>query len=118
MHIYFQLALVWLVLAASSKEGSQQSRYAMRLSKPLRHAGAACALTFLCSMSPPAMAATDSPFTKQVERLEKAREELLSLDKEWVQVVTARGGDGIRSRIGTVYKPPLCEPALCNRSCG
>ena len=49
-----------------------------------------------------------------ISRMRKAREELSSLKKDWMEVVTTKGGDGVRKRLGTVYKPPACELSLCS----
>ena len=103
---------VVLILAASL--GVAASRLLQPFTRAIGHAGTAFAL--IASFVTPVMAveATEMAFEQQVERLESAQAELRSLDKEWFNVVKERGGDGVRSRIGTVYKPPLCEPALCN----
>lgn len=55
-----------------------------------------------------------NPKGKEYERLRKAREELASLDEDFMDVVKTKGGDGVRSRLGTVYKPPACELSLCS----
>ena len=49
-----------------------------------------------------------------VARFVSARDELLELNTQWDNIVVQRGGDGIRVKLGTVYAPPKCEPALCN----
>ena len=51
---------------------------------------------------------------KDYERLRSARKELASLNEDFMEVVKTKGGDGVRSRLGTVYKPPACELSLCS----
>jgi len=69
---------------------------------------------FALSASLPGICLGDANFNQHVHRLEQASAELAALDRDFFQVVGSRGGDGVRAALGTVYKPPKCEPALCN----
>lgn len=59
--------------------------------------------------------------TASIERFNKAYVELSDLDNNWNVIVSKTeesdgNGDAIRRRLGTVYKPPACEVALCSFS--
>lgn len=48
-----------------------------------------------------------------LNRFERGLAELQSLDSDWDSIVRGNG-DNVRRRLGTVYKPPLCESPLCS----
>jgi len=52
----------------------------------------------------------------EINRFDSALSELKDLDAEWDSITTTANvpGDGIRKRLGTVYGPPKCLPALCS----
>ena len=49
-----------------------------------------------------------------ITRFLDAQKELVSLDANFIDIATKRGGDGIREKLGTVYKPPTCSYNLCS----
>lgn len=61
-----------------------------------------------------AIAVGDPSDLSGMDRFVEAKNELLSLDKDWDGIVSRRGGDGIRKGLGTVYGPPKCLASLCN----
>jgi hypothetical protein len=46
-------------------------------------------------------------------RFRQALDDLVALDKDWDKLVK-NDGDNIRRQLGTVFKPPTCERALCD----
>ena len=48
-----------------------------------------------------------------MQRWKTAASELEALDKDWDTIVKGEG-DNVRRRLGTVYAPPKCLPALCS----
>ena len=65
-----------------------------------------CAFSLAC----PAGAAIPSD---ALARWKTAASELEVLDKDWDNIVRGEG-DNVRRRLGTVYAPPKCLPALCS----
>ena len=68
----------------------------------------------------PAYAATVEDRTS-LERFEVAYKELVDLDQDWNKIVQKTedfdgNGDSVRRWLGTVYKPPVCDRALCSFS--
>lgn len=55
--------------------------------------------------------AVDDPTS--IQRFDKSLLELQDLEKNWDSIVRGEG-DNIRRKLGTVYAPPKCQPALCN----
>jgi hypothetical protein len=62
----------------------------------------------------PIVPAVHADMGGDVSRIQGAAVELEVLDRDFDAVVRSRGGDGVRARLGTVYKPPVCEPRLCS----
>jgi hypothetical protein len=65
-----------------------------------------------CTLSLPCNAALDLS-DPDIKRFQDSLIELQTLDDNWDELVKGEG-DNIRRQLGTVYKPPKCEPALCN----